>query len=228
MRIILAGCEYSGTTTLAHEINQWLERMTGTKFSIIHDHWNFPNLEGHDPYPPDITDEERRQLMALSPILKESIQRHSIYYHISPKTWKEPDFMVIGLHISDSVYGPLYHGYGHDGAEDDRRLVSPQIEESLLSLAPDVVLVLVKASAEVIAQRMKNDPRWYSHLKEDDIEFVLNRFEEKYNTSSIEHKVTISTDHVTARESLEEFETKIEPHLTDSDRLRIITHRNWK
>ncbi len=47
MRVILVGCEYVGTTTLAHAIDDWLETNMGVRFSLIHDHWKIPHTSGH-------------------------------------------------------------------------------------------------------------------------------------------------------------------------------------
>jgi len=38
MYLILIGCEYAGTTTLAHAINEWTQESLGTEFKLIHDH----------------------------------------------------------------------------------------------------------------------------------------------------------------------------------------------
>ena len=107
MRLILAGCEYSGTTTLSNAIDDWLNEKMGVRFSLIHDHWKIPHTTGH---PPNATDEEQKQVLALSSNLKEMTQRHSLYYHVQYNSWNSPDYMSIGLHVDDSVYGPIYFG----------------------------------------------------------------------------------------------------------------------
>ena len=42
MYLILAGCEYAGTTTLAHAINEWMQASMGAEFKLIHDHFKLP------------------------------------------------------------------------------------------------------------------------------------------------------------------------------------------
>ena len=42
MYLILIGCEYAGTTTLAHAVNDWSKRSLGTEFKLIHDHYKLP------------------------------------------------------------------------------------------------------------------------------------------------------------------------------------------
>ena len=49
MKLILVGCEYSGTTTLALRIDRWLKGLTGDGFRLIHDHWKIPHTSGHLP-----------------------------------------------------------------------------------------------------------------------------------------------------------------------------------
>lgn len=222
MRLILAGCEYAGTTTLAHAVDDWLEATMGARFSLIHDHWKVPHTSGH---PDDTTDDEQAQLLALSPKLKEMVQRHSLYYHIQPGSYDRPDWMAIGLHIEDAVYGPLYFGYGADGAPHDRSVVSQQVERSMLRFAPDVVLAHVKASPDVIRRRMRAAPHQSQVVREQDVEQVLRLFEEGCARSAIQGKITLDTSSATVEETIAEFARQVEPHLTDTDRSRILVHR---
>lgn len=224
MRLILAGCEYSGTTTLSNAIDDWLDEKMGVRFSLIHDHWKIPHTSGH---PPSATDEEQKQILALSPNLKEMTQRHSLYYHIQYNSWNTPDYMSIGLHIDDSVYGPIYFDYGGVGKPHDRVIVSQQVERSMLVFAPDMVLVHVKASPETVARRMKENPHQNSALKEADIEKVQADFEAAVERSAIGHKITLDTTESTLYETITEFNRKIEAHLSEADRSRILTHRSW-
>jgi thymidylate kinase len=225
MRLILAGCEYSGTTTLAHAIDDWLYEMMGARFPLIHDHWKIPHTSGHPSS--DMTDEEQRQVLTLSPKLKEMTQRHSLYYHIQPASWRSPDYMAVGLHIDDTVYSPLYFGYGGQGDAHDRKVVSQQVERAILEFAPDITLVLVKASPDVIRRRMKGSPHPNGVLKDKDVEYVLQEFDEAYRRSLLRHKISIDGS-ATVEAMVAEFAGKIEPHLTDTDRLRILTHRSWQ
>ncbi len=225
MRLIVAGCEYAGTTTLASAIDDWMEATMGARFALIHDHYKVPHTSGH---PDDTTPEEREQIMALSPKLKEMVQRHSIYYHIQPGSFDVPDWLVIGLHIEDSVYGPLYYGYGQDGKPHDRKVVSRQVERAIMRFAPDVVLVHVKASPEVVARRMREKQHQDAVLKEKDISMVLRLFEEAVSRSTISRRITVDTSAQPVQATLAEFMKKMEPHFTDTDRLRILTHRALK
>ena len=225
MRLVIAGCEYSGTSTLAFAIDDWLHEKMGVRFSLIHDHWKIPDTSGHPQA--DMTDDERTQVLALSPELKEMTQRHSLYYHIQANSWNGPDWMAIGLHIDDSVYGPLYFDYGGDGKTHDRKVVSYQVEGSILRFAPDVVLIQVSADAEVIARRMEDGPHPNSPLKREDIQTVLDAYDDAFARSTFRHKIALDTSSLSVEETMGKFKAKIEPHLTEADRSRIMLHRNW-
>ena len=225
MRLVIAGCEYSGTTTLTFAIDDWMRETIGAGFPLIHDHWKLPHTSGHPQ--PNMTEDERRQVLALSPELKEMTQRHSLYYHIQSNSWNGPDWMSIGLHIDDGVYGPMYYGYGGDGEPHDRKVVGQQVESSILRFAPDVILVHIKASADVIARRMRDNPHAHSPLKEEDIPAILDMYEQARERSLFRHKITLDTSEATVEESVAEFARKVEPFLTEEDRSRILTHRIW-
>ena len=115
MRLILVGCEYSGTTTLAEAISEWAKEVMGGGFGF-HDHWKIP----HVSHPPGLTAEEQEQFMALSPNLKEMFQRYHIEYHLSPSFYGDPHHNSVGFHIDEAVYAPMYYGYGGSGEYGDR------------------------------------------------------------------------------------------------------------
>ena len=70
MKIILAGIEYVGTTTISRMLNDWKLKVMGEPFymGLIHDHFKLPHTSGH---PDDTTPEEQDQILNLSPKLKE-------------------------------------------------------------------------------------------------------------------------------------------------------------
>jgi hypothetical protein len=219
MRLILVGCEYSGTTTLANAIMRWAEGAMGGRFGF-HDHWKIPIIS-HDP----MTDEEIQQFLALSPSLKEMFQRYHMDYHLQPAFYANNDHKMVGFHIEEAVYAPLYYGYGGEGEYADRRAMARSLEARIMEIAPDTVLVLVKASPEVIARRMKENPHPHGLVQEKDIEHVLGRFEEEYAASFISKKFTVDTSTATVEDTLAEFVENIEQHFTDIDRMRILTHQ---
>ena len=176
MRLVIAGCEYSGTSTLTFAIDDWMRQTIGGGFPLIHDHWKLPDTSGHPQA--DMSEDERRQVLALSPELKEMTQRHSLYYHVQANSWNGPDWMSIGLHIDDGVYGPMYYGYGGDGEPHDRKVVGQQVESSILRFAPDVILVHVKASEDVIRGRMEENPHPNSPVRAEDVPELLRRYED--------------------------------------------------
>jgi hypothetical protein len=236
MKLLLMGSGYVGTTTLAKGILRWGEADMGAYFGLIHDHWKMPHVTGHWPIDTEAfpSAEERRELMDISPKFKEQMQRHSLYYHIQPGAFDKgkeeqqgfyPDYLAIGMHIEEAVYGPLYFGYGGDDQPAPRNVVKKTVERALLKFAPKFVLVHVKADPAVIRQRMADAPHDNPVVRDEDVELVLRRFEEEYEASAIQHKVEIDTSEATEDDILAELIAKLEPHLTDDDRERRRKHR---
>jgi len=231
MKLLLIGCEYAGTTTLAKAILRWGEDKMGAYFGLIHDHWKVPHVTGHWPIDTDAfpTAEERRDLVDLSPKFKEQMQRHSLYYHIQPGAFDKgkeeqqgfyPDYLAIGMHIEDAVYGPLYFGYGGEGQPAPRDVVKQTVERALLKFAPEFVLIHVKADPPVIRQRMADAPHDNFVVQDKDVDLILRRFEEEYKSSTIRHKFELDTSAATVETTLLEFIANLEPYLTEDDRER--------
>ena len=87
-----------------------------------------------------------------------------------------------------------------------------------MRLAPDAALVLLKAKPEVIRERMGADPHEYQVIRDEDIEQVLERFEEEYDWSLIQNKFVIDTSDRTSEETIDEFLKRFEPYFTAADR----------
>ena len=216
MRVIIIGCEYAGTTTLGYGIQDWAMRNIGEGFELVHDHWKIPHTINH---PSDMTDDEQEQYMALSTRVKEAAQRHNLYYHTPAK--RDTDGIYVGYYFEDTIYADLYYGYGGDGEPGDRRVHSGYIEERNIEFAPETVLVLIKASPEVIRRRMKKNPHTRQVIEDRDVELVLRRFQEAHEGSSIAQKITLDNSDSTPEETLAEFVTHVEPYLNDRDRARM-------
>ena len=218
MRVILVGCEYVGTTTLAHAIDDWLFENMGVRFSLIHDHWKIPHTSGH---PDDSSPEEQEWLLAASPKFKEMHQRHSLYYHVQANTFRNhDDGMVIGGAIEDGVYGPMFFGYGGPDHRLNRETVQHQWEETILHFTNETVLVHVTADSEMIAQRKKNNPHENGIISEQDIERVKQRFSELVDWSVLPKKIEVDNSGDIS-DTLAEFVAKMEPYLTEVDRSRM-------
>ena len=95
------------------------------------------------------------------------------------------------------------------------------IEERNLEFAPETVLVLVKASPEVIRRRMNESPHQRQVIEDKDVELVLQSFEEAFEASTIPQKITLDTSESTPEKTLAEFIGKAEPYLTERDRSRM-------
>jgi hypothetical protein len=220
MRLILVGCEYVGTTTLANAIDDWMDATMGVRFSLIHDHWKIPHTSGH---PDDSTPEEQAWLLKATPRFKEMHQRHSLYYHVQANGFDNPDGMMIGAQIEDAVYGPMYFGYGARGEAHDREVVMHQWERTMLRFTEDTVVVHVTADTDVIKQRMHDVPHENMVISEGDIERVKARFAELVDWSLIGNKITVDNSG-SMTDTLADFVRKIGPFLTDADRTRIDSH----
>jgi shikimate kinase len=216
MKLILVGCEYAGKTTLANEIVKWTGRTMGGGRGF-HDHFTMPPSE----YP----EEDQKHLAAATPFLRRVFLTYMIDYHMNPAFYSDPDHNMVGFHIEEAVYAPLYYGY----TENIEFGLARYVEKTIMQRAPDTVLILMKASPEVIARRMKEDPHSNEVLQEKDIDHVLGRFEEEYGWSLLRKHFELDTTSATVEETLAEFVDKIEPFLSDTDRLRIATHQSsWK
>ena len=218
MRLIITGLEYSGKTALAQAIVDWIAEAMGEKTGV-HDHY-WPTIS----HPPELTDQEQKHLLGLTPRLKELIMRNNNEYHVKNSFYwpSQHDHIVVGLHIEDAVMGPFYYAYGGPDDPQDRRMVSRFLEEEILGKGPDTVLVHVKASPDVIAQRMKDDPHPNSVLREKDIEYLTQRFDEEVEASRLHHKFSVDTDGKSVEETLAGFVEKIEPFLTEVDTRRLL------
>jgi hypothetical protein len=150
-------------------------------------------------------------------------QRHSLYYHVQANTFNVHDGMVVGGHIDEAVYAPMFFGYGGKGEPHDRELVALQVENTILRFTKDTVIVHITADTDVIAQRMKDDPHENGIVSEGDIDKVKTRFGEIISSSLLGNKITVDNSGDIS-DTMAQFITKIEPLLTDTDRSRIIAH----
>ena len=248
MNLIISGCEYVGTTTLGYAITRWAEDAFGGSFGF-HDHWKAPHVShpkgsnkeendvlwaawaagtGPDPTRTGLTPEEQAGYLALSPNMQEMFQRYHMDYHVQPSFFGEGHHNLIGMHVDESVYAPLYYGYGQPGQYADRTQMVHHMEERILEMAPHAVNVLMKASPDAIRSRMKADPHPNAVVQDKDVEHVLERFEEEYERSTVPNKFIIDTTQPTVKESLAEFVEKIEPFLSDRDKTSILVQKARK
>ena len=222
MYLILIGCEYAGTTTLANAINEWTKESLDTEFKLIHDHNKLPDTKPHGPA---LTPEDIAAFQQLSPRLTEVIQRHNLYYHTPWASGSEDNFMGIGLYFDELVYAPKYYGYGGRGQDGDRGVISRMLEQRILQFRPDAVLILVEAAPDVIRKRMADCPHPYPVVPEADVEHINQRFQEEFDNSLIRQKFTLDTSTATVAESVADFAAKIQPYLTQGDLLRQALQR---
>ena len=125
MNIIVIGCEYTGTTTLMLRVQEWMkDRSLGRASIIVIGSTTISSsrttTSGHPPLDPDsiiFDEEEKRQVLEMSPKLKELFTRYTLYYHSPTRPMKSTDIggLHIGHHIDEMIYAPMYFGYGGPG-----------------------------------------------------------------------------------------------------------------
>ena len=203
--------------------------MADTNSSLhFHDHFAIPNTE--------MSDESKASFLATTPQIKEMYQRFMMVYHMQPMCYKRPDWHHMGLFIEEAVYAPLYYGYGgsEPGAssrspEGQRTQMARYFEEQISEYCPGMVLVLMKATPEVIRARMRRDaPATYpcgvptrGVVQDKDIEYVLERFEQEYEWSKLQNKLVLDTSEATVDETLAEFLKRHEPFMSHVDKTRM-------
>jgi hypothetical protein len=229
------GIEYAGKHTLGVEISRWWAQQTGGEFKeppdfAFHDHFTVPHVVhamGHE----DHRDLTEKQVLGMNPGLMEHYQRYQIFNKLTPGYIEMPDLFLLDWYYSDAVYAPLYYGYGGPGQYADRRRMARGLDRDVLSLMPDMVLVLMKASPDAIVTRIESGespfPRRHTDtlFKARDAEVVLERFDEQYEESLIVRKFVIDTTVLTVEDSLLQFKANIVQYLTSEDRLRVLSHK---
>jgi shikimate kinase len=224
MNLVFVGCEYAGKSTIAAEVMEWaLATIGGT--SHFHDHFTVPSSE--------FSSDAQASLKQLHPQALETFQRYQLEYHVRDHFYNNPDHNLMGAAIEEAVYAPLYYGYGGKDSQAPKRSpigqrseMARRIEENMLRMAPGSVLVLLKASPSVIAQRMHENPHRHQVVEESDIEHVLVRFEEEFEASLIEKRVVLDTSEPTVEETMAEFIQRHEPFQTEADLIRMKEKQN--
>ncbi len=219
MNLLFVGCEYAGKSTIAAEVMKWAETTVGGT-SHFHDHFTVPSSE--------FSPEARASLRDLHPQALETFQRYQIEYHVRDHFYVNDDHNLMGVAIEEAVYAPLYYGYGckdtlapKRSPEGQRTEMARRIEENILRMAPGAVLVHFKASPDVIAKRMQEQPHAFQVVQEKDIPLVLDRFDEEVDACLIERRFVLDTSEASIEETMEEFVQKYEPFHTQADLARI-------
>ena len=206
MRLIIIGCEYTGKSTLLNSLAQW-GRKQGIHFHLD-DHFTIPG-EQH------LGEEDKKAMVNLTPTLKERFQRFQVYYHIDV-AHKNQHIILVGFHIEEAIYGPLYYYPSHQVA------YTREVEEKMPS---DTILILLTASPDVIAKRMEENPHEYNVIKKEDIPMLVNRFNEEFNRSLIQKKIRIDTSNLTSEELFEQFMSSVVNHLSTEELVRMLARK---
>jgi hypothetical protein len=236
VRLLIIGCEYTGEQTLAAGISQWMILTMGVPYVRWHDHFVVPRLDGHMIVRGDNeaavpgkdnadlnTADDEAQILTLRPGVLEQLQRHMIWRHLHPDMYRDYDVLSINHYYADAVYAPIYHGYGETGTFADRHQRAREWDMELLELAPDTVLVHMEADAQTVRKRMTTTPARRGTLRQENLPMVLRRFREELDASLLHIKITLDTTDSSPDETLDNFLEETEPHLSQVDRLRILS-----
>ena len=232
MRLILTGIEYAGKRTLGIEISRWWAQQTGEEFLepphlAFHDHFTLPHVVhtmGHE----DHKEKTEIELLNSNPGLQQLLQIYNIQNKFTRGYLKMPDLFLIDWYYSDAVYAPIYYGYGGPGQYADRQMIARKFDAEVNELMPDMIFVLMKASAETIRNRVKEAkspfPSRHQHTYFDvkDTEIVLDSFDEQFEKSLITNKFILDTTTDTVDESLQQFKQQIKPFIFSKDRIRLL------
>ena len=232
MKLIIIGCEYTGTTTLSKNLFEWSQKNMTDAISGVHDHWKIPDVWGHPLSKSKLkrmTAEEQEQVLSLSPRLLENMQRQSLYYHM-PRNVNNDHYIVVGHYIEEGIYAPIDFNYGIPDTSGyvDRSVVMKAVEREILRICPEIVLVLLTASKEKIEYRMQKAPHNHSIITKNDITQISKRFLEEYEKSSILNKITIDTSQKTKQETFDGFLEKYQEFMSDHDKLSILLKQQIK
>ena len=226
MRVIITGCEYTGTSTLAGNFVDWLYDKYGGRGKFpppfsVHDHFEVPDLI-HD----ELNDAERDTMVALAPKLTEAFQRYNVLHHtptLQSATQPSHGIMVlVGFHLAEAIYSQKYYGYGLEGELLDRRKFARRIDGEVMEFGPDTIMAMLTASPDAIRRRMSDHPHPYGVVKAGDVEAILARFDEEYEASTIERKFRIDTTDRTPDQVREQFLAGFFSYMTDDDRRRLL------
>lgn len=216
MRLVIIGSEFVGKTTLAAHISDWSEKHLGQRVNW-HDEWVLTDEQLHD--------EVRRDLEKMSTTTFETFRHYALSYHLNPGFFKDNDHCLVGFYFSEAVYAPLYHGYGGKGTHSDLEIMVAHWDRELMTQDPNTVLVTMTASPEAIRQRMTEPNARKTVLQSEDVEAVIKRFEELAARSFIRRRVALDTSESTPESTFAEFLEKFEPHFSQVDRMRLLTHQ---
>jgi hypothetical protein len=217
MKVIMVGCEYSGKTSVAYEISKWMVQKLRSHRAHWHDHFVLPHVVGGGPR----QEQKEEQFQSLDPDFQEKYQRYQIHYHFRPFYYRHEDHLLINWYYADAVYADLYYRFGSRGQYAERRSMARYWDGMVMSLAPETILVLLKASPAVIRRRKQENPHPKCILQDKDVELVLDRFQEEYEDSLIGRKFVVDTSETTVQETFEKFITKMSPHFTVADLTRL-------
>ena len=118
---------------------------------------------------------------------------------------------------------PMTPSFGSTETSSSFDAMARSEEAKISQLAPDSVLVYLTASPDAIRERMQTEPRPTSRFREEDIEQVSERFANEFGHTLIRRRMTIDTTDASPEQTFAEFLTKMGPHFTTADRIRLLS-----
>lgn len=208
MRCIFVGIEYGGKSTLIKLLADYYRHR---KLSVhVDDHFSIPDST--------LSASSRAAYVNFPDDVKERMQRMQIQYHVEViKNY--PNTLISGWHIEEAIYttvygnvsdNPYYPNYHYRA----QRLYEAQVLEARL---PDVVLIHVTASDDVIKSRIGSDPHEYQIINQEDIPRLKKLFEEEIEKSLFTQKgrkIVLDTTDKSPSESLDELLLRTDPLIT--------------
>lgn len=203
MRLIVAGCEYTGKTTLVQALSKW-GQARGIRFHMD-DHFSVPDTQ-------TLKDRADQEAMHAAPeAIKERFQRFQIAYHVR-LLHKYENILLVGFHIEEAVYGQRYYYPGLG-----RSFEMPQSWEK--DMPSDVILAMLTARPEVIEKRMADAPHEFAVVPANDIQTVLDAFQQEFRASWLMKKFQIDTSELSPDDLLPAFLDASMPYLNAKDLL---------
>jgi len=147
--------------------------------------------------------------------LLEQFSRYILHYHTHPIFYARSDQVVVNWYYGGAVYAPLYYGFGGPDKYADRQVMARTYDAMVMELA----------STEVIRRRRDEGLQPKPLPRDEDLDLVIRRFDEEFERSLIQNRIVLDTSNTTPAQTLQEFQRLVEPHITPTDRLRILTHR---
>ena len=94
----------------------------------------------------------------------------------------------------------------------------------VMEKAPETVLVYLKATPEVIRERMRTTPHERTHLQDEHIDEMIEEFDYHVGHSLLRNRIVLDTSEATVEETIAGFVEQMGPLMSHEDRVRMQAH----